>query len=116
MRQLHQPADVDEFQVSLSQAAIGVRPAHADVVVYPEGDIAAEISRRENTEEARLKIGGRDKWRYRSRRRQLRKVGAVGAGVLKILVITQPNWRKTRNRSRPNRLWPKLRVGRRAQH
>ena len=50
IRQLHQPADVDELQISVAQSAVGIGAGHADIVIDPEGDVAAEIAGGEDAE------------------------------------------------------------------
>src|SRR5271157_2268587 len=114
--QLHQPANVNELQVSFAQSGIGVRSAHADVVVHPEGNVAAEVARSEEAEETGLEIGGRDVGRHSPWRQQRAVPVTAAAGVLEVVVVTQPDWGDTGNAARPDRLRPKLGIGWRAQH
>jgi hypothetical protein len=48
--QLHKPANVDELEIGLAQSGVRVRPAHADVVIDPEGDVAPEVAGGEQAE------------------------------------------------------------------
>ncbi len=65
-RQLHEAPNIDEFQVRISEAARRVVSTDADVVVNPERDVAAEIPRCKDTEQAGREIRSRNKRRNRS--------------------------------------------------
>ena len=71
-RQFQKPADVDELQVAVAQSAGAVVAGDADVVIHPERDIAAEIARREDAEQAGFKIGSRNELRHRCPARRAR--------------------------------------------
>src|SRR5271169_3100842 len=116
-RQLgHQPPDIYKLEVRLAQSAVGVRPAHANVVIDPERDVAAEIASGKDAEESGLEIGGWDIGRNRPGRRQSIELITVAAGVLEVVVVAQPNRRDSRYGARPDSLGPQLRVRRSSQH
>src|SRR5664279_1783251 len=106
-RQLgHQPPDIYELKVGLSQSAVGVGTADADVIINPEGDVAAKVAGGEDAEESGLEIGGWDIGRNRPGRGQSVELITIAAGVLEVVVIAQPNGRDSGNRARPDRLRP----------
>ena len=101
-------ADVHEFQVAITQPAGAVVAPHADVVIHPECDIAAEVTRREDAEKAGLEVGGWNELWNGSRRRQSVEPVAVPIGHLEERVHAQPDGRQSRDLSRPNRLRPHI--------
>ena len=115
-RQLDQAADIDEFQVAVSQAASAVVPGHADIVIHPEGDIAAEVASHKDAEESGFEIGARDDWRHGARSGQCIEAAGVGARELKEVIHAQADGRHTGNGARPDAVRPDILLRRRAQH
>src|SRR5215469_8267064 len=116
IRKLEKAADVDELEIAVSQAAVRVRSADADVVVDPESDIAAKVAGGKNAEQTGFKISRRDKRRQRACRCQRVKPVFAGAGPLEIVVHAQANRWKAGDGSRPDGFWPRLCVGGSSQH
>ena len=108
--QLEKTPHINEFQIAVSESAVGIGSRDAEVVIHPEGDIAAEISRHEDTEEARFKVRARN-----TRRGQGSVIVSVGAGYLEELVIAQANGRQARNGPGKDGVGPQILLCRRAQ-
>src|SRR3974377_693806 len=58
LRQFHEPSDVDELEISVSQSTRAVVTGDAEVVIHPECDVASEVSRGKNAEKSGLEIRG----------------------------------------------------------
>src|SRR6516225_4876729 len=117
IRHFQESADIYDLQIGLTESAVAVCSRHADVVIDPEGDIAAESASGEYAEEAGFEIGGWNvrRWR-RPRRKQLVVLVAAAACVLEVVVVAQSDGWLAGNRAGPNRLRPQLRIGGSSQH
>ncbi len=113
--QVHEAPDVDELQVAVAQPAVGVGAGDADVVVHPEGNVAAEIARRKDAEETGLEVGAGNKTRSRRGDASAGEVAAIRANHLEVVVHAQPDRRLTGDRARPDGLGPEFGLRRSAQ-
>src|SRR5712671_41317 len=50
--QLEKTPDINEFQISVAEAAVGVGARDTQVVIHPKSDIAAKVTRHEDAEQA----------------------------------------------------------------
>src|SRR5258708_32048337 len=91
-----------EPEIGVSQRSIGIRARTADVVVNPESDIAAEVARCKDAEQAGLKVCRWDVSAHCSRRELRVEVVRVPAGCLEELVVAQPYPRNPKDGFRPD--------------
>src|ERR1039457_2705109 len=111
-RQLEEPANIDELQISIPKSAGRVQSTYVEVAVHPESDAIAKIAGREDAEQPRLEVGARNERPSRS-----------GVEVVRVLRIhlkesveSQANLRQPRNRARPDRMRKHLLLRRSSQH
>src|ERR1035438_1709851 len=107
LRQFHEPSDVDELQIGVSQRARGVIAGDADVVVHPPCDAASKITRGKDAEEPGLKIRRWNQPRRGARRGQRVELVPVRSRVLKELVVPKSHPGQTGNLAGPH-----LKIGR----
>src|ERR1035438_3096282 len=117
--QLEKTSKVDEAQITVAESTIEIGTGDTNIIIHPEGDIAAKISCGEDAEESRLKIGTRNrrrKYRAGCRARDLGIVIVVGvtASVLEKLVVAQSDRGQTRDGARIDDMRPQFFLRRRS--